>query len=91
MNLLKRVFRAQNFKISEIGLNIKSILFPSLWIPFRKQRIKQMSIDQTIDYIIKNKTSIARFGDGEIIIMTDSQAGGGRIKISFYLKMCTSH
>lgn len=32
---------------------------------------KVLNIDETIDYIIKNKSSVSRFGDGELKLMTE--------------------
>lgn len=55
---------------SEIG-NLKYEYFEDII----QQKIlipKIMQIDETIDYIISNKVSVARFGDGEFILMTDT-------------------
>lgn len=41
----------------------------------QKNRLNIMSIEQTIEYILKNKCSVARYGDGEFNLLTDKAIG----------------
>jgi len=75
-NILKRVFKIRNLNISTILLNVKSIINPEGNAVFRKSNIKVLSVDETIEKIREKKLSIARFGDGEIAIMTKDQGVG---------------
>ena len=43
----------------DITYLINKIMLPFIWKP------KQMGLEETLDYIIENKVSISRFGDGE--------------------------
>lgn len=72
MNILKRIVSLFTYK--SIVLNLKSIIYPNHWIPFNKSNLALMTIDETIDYIDKNKVSVARFGDGEFGIMNKSKS-----------------
>ena len=53
-------------KLYYLYLEIKNLLFPS-----NSPIPKILSIDETIDLIIKNKLSAARFGDGEFSLLLD--------------------
>ena len=75
-SLLSRFFKKQNFTFREVMLNIRSVINPAGQIPFEKAGLKQLSVDETIEAIIKDKLSIARFGDGEISIMTQEHGVG---------------
>ena len=55
---------------------------------FFKKELCVMNSNQTIDYIIKNKISVGRFGDGELILMDggDIRFQDGNVELSNKLK-----
>lgn len=59
--------------------NLKDFVYETSYHLYRMmgKKPKIMSFDETIDYIIDNKCSVSRFGDGEIVLML------GRHKIGF--------
>lgn len=63
---MKRKF-LDNFKYV-----IKFIIYKALLILFKFPKIP--SIDDTLDHIIKNKLSVSRYGDGEILLMNNKRS-----------------
>jgi len=76
IDILKRIFKAHNFSLASITLNINSLINAEGKKVFKNFNLKELTVDETIDEVIQNKKSLSRFGDGEIAIMTRDHGVG---------------
>ena len=69
-------FQKRNFRFSEIEVNLRAIFYPQRKLGFNELGIVVLSVDETIDLMIGGKSSLSRFGDGEIAIMAGNNGVG---------------
>lgn len=54
---------------------IRAVNYPGFRKFYSGWKVNVHTIDETVDYIIENKPSVARFGDGEFMVMDNSGNG----------------